>query len=60
LFVKEAGHCVGSGFFELVRGGIGKGELVGKQCWGGKPHDGVHPGSENEDFLFPEVDEGPL
>jgi hypothetical protein len=38
----------------------GKGGLVGKQCWGAEPHDGIHPDSKNEDFLFPEVDEGPL
>jgi hypothetical protein len=61
LFVKEGGAlcCVCSGF-ELARGGVGKGGLVGKQCWGAEPHDGIHPGSENEDFLFPEVEEGPL
>jgi hypothetical protein len=55
LFVEEGGHCVPSGFFELSRGSIEKGRLVGKQCWGGEPHDGIHPGSKNEDFLFPEV-----
>jgi hypothetical protein len=60
LFVKEGGRCVRSGFFELARGGVGEGRVSWQMALGSESHNGVHPGSKGENFLLPEVDEGPL
>jgi hypothetical protein len=55
-------YCQHSSLFCLRKGGVvfALASSRSKQCWDAEPHDGIHPDSKNEDFLFPEVDEGPL
>jgi hypothetical protein len=60
FFVKEGGVVFALASSSWQGAVQGKGGSVGKHCWGAEPHNGIHPGSKNEDFLLPEVDEGAL